>query len=322
MVLFSCFTFLFAIFLCWLGYQKGLIFIPTPNKVLRLNQTNYPLIDPLLLCNTEPKDFNLDKKLTSTVKDFVNARIAANKAENMSVYLIDYASGKWVGVNENERYDPASMLKVPIMIAYYKNVETNPTILSQSTSYTGDDQNTGEYFKSKNTIKAGQMYTIEQLIQSMIENSDNTASALLESYIDKNSLYTVYTDLGLPVPADAPNIQYLSAKLYAYFFRILYNGTYLDKKYSERALEYMTKSDIPGIRAGVPAGVTVAQKFGERSIYDTNGALKDRELHDCGIVYKKDSPYLLCIMSRGQNFDDLAKNISDLSQLVYENIDK
>jgi hypothetical protein len=157
----------------------------------------------------------------------------------------------------------------------------------------------------------------------MIENSDNTAAALLELYADKSSLYDVYTDLGLPVPSEAPNVEYISAKNYAYFFRILYNGTYLDKKYSEDALEYLTESKVSGIRDGVPAGVKVAQKFGERTAVDeTTGAIADREFHDCGIVYKEDSPYLLCVMSRGKDFDTLKQNVSDLSKLVYENINK
>src|SRR4051812_22694121 len=103
---FSIAAFLLGIILCWLGYTYGIAFVPTPNKVLRLNQTNYPLIDPLLLCNTDPKDFNQDKKLNSVVKNFIDSRISSKQAENMSAYIINYTSGKWVGVNENDRYDP------------------------------------------------------------------------------------------------------------------------------------------------------------------------------------------------------------------------
>jgi hypothetical protein len=154
----------------------------------------------------------------------------------------------------------------------------------------------------------------------MIVNSDNTAAVLLDNFIDKKSQTEVYTDLGLPVPPDSPTVEYLSAKLYAYFFRVLYNASYLNDKDSEKALEILAAQDIPGIRAGVPRNTTVAQKFGERTIYDSTHTLVDRELHDCGIVYKPGKPYLLCIMSRGKDFDQLAKNIADLSALVYQSI--
>ncbi len=320
--LFSFASLFLGILLCLIAYHYNFIFAQEATKALRLAQNDYPLINPLLLCNIYQRESNEDSRLTSLVQKFVNERIQNGTLKNMSVYIINYGESKWSGVNEDERYDPASMLKVPIMMAYYKTAEKDPGLLNEKTSFTGDDQNEGEYFKSTSTIKAGKMYTIEELIESMIKNSDNTASTLLENFIDKKDLYNAYTALSLPVPKTAPNIEYLSAKLYAYFFRVLYNGTYLDKKYSERALEYMTYSDISGIRAGVPNGVTVAQKFGERSVYDTAGKLKDRELHDCGIIYKPNNPYLLCVMSRGTNFDDLAKNIKDLSTLVYENIDK
>ncbi len=323
MAIFSLSSFIIGALLFW-AFFSSLYYTKedVATKALRLNQTSYPLIDPLLLCNIYQKETNHDKKLTATIKKFVDERISSGQAENMSVYVINYGGGQWAGVNEEERYDPASLLKIPIMVTYYKKAETDPSILSERTSFKGDDQNVGEYFKSENNIKSGKMYSIEELIESMVVNSDNTASTLLENYIDKDTLYNVYTDLGLPTPNFAPNMQYLSVRSYAFFFRVLYNGTYLDRKYSEKALELLSRADIKGIRSGVPEGITVAQKFGERSVYDQYGVLKDRELHDCGIVYKEGGPYLLCVMSRGKDFDALAKNISDLSALVYENIDK
>ena len=310
--------------LCWFLVTKYPSFFLAESintRGLRLNQDEYPLVNPLLLCNVDSKNFNKDQPLSDIITNFINDHVSKGLLDRMSVYLINYKTGKWVGVNENEKYDPASMLKVPVMIAYYKNAENNQSILSEKTSFIGDDQNVGEYFSSKNNIKSGKSYTIDELIKSMIISSDNTAGVLLQNYIDRNSLLDVYTDLGLPIPNNGSNVEYISAKLYAYFLRILYNGTYLDHKYSEKALEILTKSQVSGIRNGVPKGTLVAEKFGERSVYDINRTLIDRELHDCGIVYKPNSSYLLCIMSRGKDFDVLMKNISDLSTLVYENID-
>jgi beta-lactamase class A len=226
-------------------------------------------------------------------------------------------------VNENERFDPASLLKVPLMIAYYQISEKTPGILYQKISFNGDDQNTDEYFRSNNNIVSGNSYTVEALIRSMIINSDNTAAVLLSNYVDKDSLYTVYTDLGLPTPPADPSVQYISAKSYAYFFRILYNATYLNRADSQKALELLAEGHLPnGIESALPSNITVADKFGERSVYDQNHTLVSRELHDCGIVYKPGSPYLICVMSRGNDFDNMAQNIHDLSSLVYSNINK
>ena len=107
----------------------------------------------------------------------------------------------------------------------------------------------------------------------------------------------VFTDLGITIPGVRGTEDYMSVSDYASFFRILYNASYLTKDDSQKALDLLTKVDFAdGIRAGVPKGVPVANKFGERSV---NGL---QQLHDCGIVYYNNHPYLLCIMSRGSDF--------------------
>ena len=308
----------------WLLLATVVYATPAPARSLRITDSQYPLLSPLLLCNVnEQKSPNEDVALAKVIGNYVKKQTSAGVVDDMSVYVIDYQNGKWAGVNENDRYDPASMLKVPVMIAFYQAAERQPSALSEKIKFNGDTQNSNEYFKSPNGIQPGTFYTTDQMIDSMIINSDNTAALLLERDLALSTLSEVFTDLGLPVPQDGPNVQYLSAKLYAYFFRILYNGTYLDRELSQKALSLLSQTTFTaGIRTGVPSDTTVAHKFGERSVYATDGSLQGRELHDCGIVYKTGSPYLICIMSRSKatSFDAMAKNIADLSGLVYQNI--
>ena len=68
--------------------------------------------------------------------------------------------------------------------------------------------------------------------------------------------------------------------------------------------------------AGVPPGITVAHKYGERSFSDS----PIRQLHDCGIVYFKPEPYILCVMTRGTDTLELAKVIGDVSRLVFTEV--
>ena len=112
----------------------------------------------------------------------------------------------------------------------------------------------------------------------------------------------------------------MPVRMYASFFRVLFIASYLNKEMSQKALAYLMRSDFnEGIVAGVPPSVLVAHKFGER----VSGArLEDRQLHDCGIVYYPNSPYLLCIMSRGSDFTTLDDIIKDLSLLVYKEVDR
>jgi beta-lactamase class A len=264
---------------------------------------------------------NQNKNLQSQVSSFVSSRIAQGKATDMSVYILDYAGGGWVGVNENKGYDAASLYKVPVMIAYYQQAEKDPALLTRKVEWNGTDQNEGEYFRSSHNIQPNTPYTIDQLIDSMIVNSDNTALILLTNSIDQQTLLNVYTDLGLQAPPNDVTLQDISAKTYASFFRVLYNGTYLTWADSQKALLLLSQSHLPnGIASAVPAGITVADKFGERTVQNPTGGVTGRELHDCGIVYKPGSPYLICVMSSGSDFTTLAQNIHDLSTLVYANI--
>src|SRR5690606_549510 len=109
----------------------------------------------------------------------------------------------------------------------------------------------------------------------------------------------------------------LSVKDYSAFFRILYNATYLSKEMSEKALSIMARSDFDiGITAGVPNNIHVSNKFGERGFVNHY----EKQFHDCGIVYYPGSPYLLCVMTKGSNFETQIKIIAEVSALVYKNV--
>jgi len=88
---------------------------------------------------------------------------------------------------------------------------------------------------------------------------------------------------------------------------------------SEKALEYLSQSDYKnGLVAGVSSNIIVAHKFGERGYKQG----KINQLHDCGIIYYPNEPYLLCIMTDGRSFEDRELIIRNISQLVYDEFDK
>ena len=108
----------------------------------------------------------------------------------------------------------------------------------------------------------------------------------------------------------------MTVKTYASFFRILYNGTYLTQRDSEHLLSLLSQSSFTqGLIAGLPTDMVVAHKFGEASLPDGT-----HQLHDCGIVYKPNQPYLICVMTKGTNFNTLAGVISHISKTVYKTI--
>lgn len=100
-------------------------------------------------------------------------------------------------------------------------------------------------------------------------------------------------------------------------FRGIYNGSLLNKENSNKVLEWLSQSKFKdGLVAGVPGSVMIAHKFGERLLEDNT-----KQLHDCGIVYYPDNPYLLCVMTHGNDYEKLEKVIQDISKMVYTEVD-
>lgn len=277
---------------------------------------SWTFINPLLDCAELQ---NISVRNTSELESNINDYISFQKqkgVETTSVYFRDLNNGPWIGINEEEEFYPASLLKVPLMIAVYKQAMDNPELLKKQYTYNEKTRNTGEYYKGLKEIKRGLPYTVEELIAYMAKYSDNNASHILSNVVDLNDLKDSYIDMGAAVP-DQPGYV-LSVKTYASFFRILFNSTYLSHAYSEKALELLSESSFKdGLVAGIPEKIKVSHKFGERDIKD-----EKKQLHDCGIVYYPGKPYVLCVMTRGKDYEQLASTISHISKMVYDKIDK
>ncbi len=284
----------------------------------RATGSDYQYINPLLGCSTSEKKENSNyQDLRALVADYIDAEKKKGDASRISVYY-DTRDGRWFGNNIEERFFPASLMKVPLMIAYFKKAESDPLILKNTYTRTDrEDKNEKENFRSQQTIEYGKSYTVDELIQYMTKYSDNNATALLVENIDTDILNEIFTDLGIQIPADVGSTlaDYMTVKEYANFFRILYNATYLNRDMSEKALSYLAASDfIAGIKGGVAHTIPVAHKFGERAYGVNDGAGK--ELHDCGIVYEPDAPYMLCVMTSGTDYSKLSGIIQDITKIV------
>ena len=295
--------------------------ISSRGALIREGQQN--LINPLLSCEiSEEKEFYEFKPLKAEIADVVRQDMGQNKASSVSLYFRALNSGRWFGLNQDEKFSPASMLKVPVMIAYFKLAESNPAVLSKSITYQGGlDRNVPEFMKPLHTLQIGATYTIEDLISHMVIYSDNNAQYLLRQSLDPHSLTEVYTDLGLTIPKSDEEVDFMSPKTYGFIFRVLYGATYLNRFYSNKALELLKNTEFKdALVTGLPSDTTVVHKFGERTVYTPTGDLQFRELHDCGIIYYPSHPYLICVMTRGSNFEDLKATIADISRVTYNGI--
>ena len=285
----------------------------------------YEFTDPLMSVssggvNPAPEYAQLYQKVSTYITGQQSAGLTT-----ASVSFRDIDNSDGFNVNPTTLYDPASLTKIPLAMAYYSLAEQDPTVLSQTIYYSGDpDLDANEQIESPVQLAPGN-FTVEHMIEHMIRYSDNNAEQLLADHLGAigqlKVLATLFADLGIKPNPDDP--EYATAQSYSLFLRVLYNATYLDRDHSEKLLQLLAQSDFSkGIEGGVPNGISVAQKFGDVRITDAQGTQVGAELQDCGIVYDPDHPFVLCIMTKGSNIHYLESVISDISQIVYQNIEQ
>ncbi|MEI6806989.1 MAG: serine hydrolase [Myxococcaceae bacterium] len=286
----------------------------------REGQNSY--INPLLACDVADDVINNPELIPFKYKieQFLNNRLDKSWATKVGVYYRELNDGYWFSIGDSEKFIPASMRKVPLMIALLKQADSEPGLLDRLVQFDlSNDYNKNQNFKPSQTLVFGNSYTIKELIYRMIVYSDNNAFTFLTKVVSPAQLDKVYSNLRLMNPRALKDDEFLSVQTYGSFFRILFNSSYLSRNTSNWALDLLSKSEFKtGLVAGVPQSVRVSHKFGEKS----DASEGTVQLHDCGIVYYPRNPYLLCVMSKGPNFQLLDDVIAEISRITFEEVDQ
>lgn len=307
------------------GFFGGLL-LPSPvsysvrqaiGQDTREHGGQYEFISPLLACADEdlsslPNDRTND--LETALESLVLSQKRSGAVSDAGIYFRELNGGPWIGVNFDASFTPGSLLKVPLAMSVYHLAETDQSLLSKTVAFEGGTPPATEHFTAP-VISPG-TYAVEDLVRAALVNSDNSATLLLAKIIGKDAIDESYMHLGITVPESGMDYT-TTARTYASFFRILYNATFISRGASEKVLSLLAQTQFKeGLVAGVPPGITVAHKFGERSLAG-EGLV---QLHDCGIIYREKNPYLLCVMMRGRDFDSLASSIAEVSRLVWNSL--
>lgn len=269
---------------------------------------------------------NKDINLETYLQKFIQNKKYNNETTHVSVYYRNLNNGNWFGIKEQELFSPASLMKTPLLLVYLKKIEQDPSIWNKKILYTEDPMEAmyRQNIQPEKTLVDRQEYTIRELMEYMIVYSDNKASVLLEKNINLEDYKKAFTENEILFPEiiDGNFDNNLKVIDYARFFRVLFNASYVNKELSNYALWLLTQVDFTKwLVAGVDNTTKIAHKFGERGIIWQNGT-EEKQLHDCGIVYYPEHPYILCVMTRGYDLVKLEEIVSTVSRSIYEEIKK
>jgi beta-lactamase class A len=316
-----------AMMLFWLAVLSLFVFYFVWHKNLSASDIfckKYSFLNSDIVCDYK---YVMDKKeytdLRSKLSLFIDNSKSRGKASLVAVWFRDLKYGPTFGIHDRVDFIPASLLKLPLAMTYFEMAENDPSLLKRKIEYSNPNPAIpNQIFVPTKSIKEGQSYSIEELIEYMIVYSDNNASQLLYDYLktdypNENPLADTMRDLGILGSGSDIYLSSVNTKEYGSIFRLLFNASYLNKENSEKLLSILARSEFKdGLNAGVPENVVVVHKFGER--YLDSG---ERQLHDCGIIYFPGNPYQLCVMTRGTNYDDLKGIIKEISKEVYQEVD-
>ena len=261
------------------------------------------------------------------VNALIEEKLKKDEVTAISFYFRDLVNGNRFGIGENDKFSPKSFLKLPLMMAYFKWAETNPLVLRKTLTYKGtENQAEQKYIKPLAELQPGNHYTVNDLIFRMIAYDDTAAYSLLFANLPQGRLDKIFKDLNVEYdPHSDKEEDSLSLSAFAGLYRVLYNASYLNEEMSEKALRYLSKSAFrDGMASGIPQNVEIAGKHGERTI-SVNAGGEEKEvyqLHEFGIIYHPNRPFLIGIMARGDDFNKLMKAIRDITRLVYEEVDQ
>lgn len=232
-----------------------------------------------------------------------------NRPGTYSVYIKDVNTLKTYEYNASEQYYAASLFKLPIGVAFIKQIELGNLDLDTIFNYQPRHYTDGTGVI--NQAEYGTEYTLDQLLTNLFKHSDNVAQTMLLEHLNVNS-NEIKTSFPLEGTTNYYNINESNVKEIGEFLEYVYYSDYLNAKSKMYLLSLMTNTSFDSWLADSLED-SFAHKIGSWG--------NPPSWHDCGIL--SDSKVIICIMSKDTTFESflgVTKNISSFvnTQLIIQ----
>lgn len=226
--------------------------------------------------------------------------------DNMELYFEYLPTGTSLGINSGNNFFAASLFKLPVVMAYYRHKERITSTKDYTVRLTKDmlDDRFGDLWQKGE----GYELDLDDGARLALVKSDNTAAKALGTVITQDDFDDVYlgVDVDLQIASEGA---VMTTKKYSSILKALYYSAVLTRGDSQTILDYLSQSEFNDkLVAGIPKDVVVAHKI---------GVIDEKSYMDCGIVYIPRRPYILCMVSRG-NEDEARNRMKSLSKIIYD----
>jgi beta-lactamase class A len=296
--------------------------LPEP-EVEKMDLEGLPDAGPAEFSSTEPVVDSVPESDRERVEKVLEG--ARQEIEDYSgvagLYVWDLEGDYGYGIRPDEQFFSASIIKVPIMVAVYREVDAGELEFSQEIEIKEEDWAAGAGWLQWE--KAGTKQTVGDLLLLMMTQSDNVAAnALVRTVGGPDRVNEVARSMGAEdtllyqkVSSERGAVPALDNRStprdMATMMRQIAEGKAASEKSCGYMIDLMHEDKLDWwLDAGLPDGVDAANKAGWLyRVYD-----------EAGIVEEDDHHYVIAILSKhgGADVDQGQKMIKDLSQTVWE----
>ena len=252
------------------------------------------------------------------------------KTNNLSgvygLYVVDLANDYRFGVYDEDVFQAASLIKLPLMAAMFSEAEKGNLSLNAKYSLKNSDKVVGA--GSLYSKPEGYEISYRDLVRLMGKQSDNTAFKIVRNILGDAKIDEVMKQIGMEKTSLEQNET--TPKDIGVFFENLWKahletsersnggqGEIISKESADEILDYLTDTSFENwLAAGIPKEVRIAHKYGRET----------HVVNDAGIVYTSDPedlqpgghPYIVVIMTKGVVEREADEVFPILSKLIYD----
>ncbi|MBR4096335.1 MAG: serine hydrolase [Oscillospiraceae bacterium] len=321
-------------------YEKGKTTVKvTVSKGVKPVETTIPVTEPVVTTTAETEPPKVDGPIDNPTAAFetnypsstldittyelkipdgrateiINELYSLMRAKGADAGFLYYnpENGGSVEYNADERFSSGSIIK-----AIYARAILGAGI-DLSDEYEMTEELLNSQYELVNGEPVGTMFTAEELIRAAIIESDNTAYKMLYHYIGYNDFNEYAKSLGLSQRMTDDNYWFrMTARQTAAYFKDIY--FFIDQHVNGGLMEEcMENAEYREMFSAALPDKTVAEKYGylpQEEFYT---------LGDAGIIYGKDSAYVLVVYVRGTGtnlntefFREAAVLVDELHELL------
>jgi beta-lactamase class A len=290
-----------------LGLNILLFFLFAQEKRSENYVNPYPFIDP-------SRSFIEQENFFTTIEPLrrqIISLLESYESEGFEIgFYFEYLNtGASISFNDDKRFFPASLSKMPTAFVVAKKIQEGDWKLSNELVLFMEDRNSdfGELYKEP----VGTRLSIEMLLKELLINSDDTAHRMFIRNLDGEEYEQLFFALGLE---DLYDTDYrITAREYTRIFRSLYTSSYLNREHSTLLLTILADTPFTTfLDAGLPESVPFAHKIGINEF--------DTIYLDSGIVYIPNRPYLITMMidvPPEKTKQDAERMMQEISETIY-----